>query len=289
MVFDVTPPPPGWTNPTKPSILNLHSFPGYEAKLIHILLGATDIVHTPTGTVTNQKINFGVLGTTPANRSSRGLSTALKAQTLGISDLNAYLARNLAQTGFFEELFDEYARYFFHTNNGQHVQAFLHIYRILERVSYSLPIAYAAKSHNFKGTFGLLRDYLTSPKDGELKFFNEFVAQAIPASSLNTAIKLDISSNVAANQGKHFRTLLSSIKSSNIQAQSPGMWIEVQYRHLFSILINLRNRYFHFMSGPHDNLTGADLPDPDEFFESINPVFVNWLSYIFFRVLEIRV
>lgn len=289
MTFDVTPAAAGWISPVKPTILDLHSFPGFEAKLIHLLLGATDVLHTPSGDLVNQPLNLAVLGTSPAVRTKRGLVKALKAQTLGATDLNAYLARNLAQVIFFEELFDEYARYFFHTNKGQHVQAFLHIYRILERVSYSFPIAYAAKSHDFKGTFGLLRDYLTSAKDGELKFFNGFVNQAISNTSLNTSIQLDVSSNATSNRTAHFQTLLSSIQQSHIQNQSAGMWIEIHYKHLLSVLINLRNRYFHFMSGNKDNITGRNLPDPDEFFESINPAFVNWLSYIFFRVLEIRV
>lgn len=289
MVFDVTPAAAGWVNPPKPSILNLHSFPGSEAKLIHLLLGATDLVHLSTGISIAQPTNWAVLGTTPGSRSAKGLATALKAQTLGTAELNAYLARSLAQKGFFDELFDEFARYFFHTKNGQHVQAFLHIYRILERVSYSFPIAYAAKSHDYKGTFGLLRDYLTSAKDGELKFFNGFVSHVISTASLNHLVQLDVSSNAVANRPAHFQTLLSSIDPKHIPNQNPGMWIEIQYRHLFIVLINLRNRYFHFMSGASNNLTGSDLPDPDEFFESINPAFTNWLSFIFFRVLEIRV
>jgi hypothetical protein len=43
------------------------------------------------------------------------------------------------------------------------------------------------------------------------------------------------------------------------------------------------------MSGNPKNLTGKDLIDPDEFFSVVNFSFVNWLCYIYFRVLEARV
>jgi hypothetical protein len=288
MSFDVPAKKPAWIAPAKPTILDLYSMPGSEAKLIHLLLGATDIVHSASGARTPQRINWAVLGTTSADRKKFGLKNALNGQTLGIDDLNSYLTRNLAQIGFFDELFDEYSRFFYHTKKALHVQAFLHLYRILERVSYSFPIAYAATSHDYKGTFAQLRNYLTSAKDGELRFFNGFIFHVIPASVRTGVVKFDVSSNDPANRPAHFASLLSTVKAAEIHQQSPGNWIEVEYEKVISILIDLRNRYFHFGSGVPQNLTGKNLPDPDEFFGSINEVFANWLTYIYFRVIEAR-
>ncbi|QRY30539.1 hypothetical protein JVX96_20945 [Variovorax sp. PDNC026] len=288
MSFDVPPKKAGWVAPPRPTVLDLYSLPGPEVKLIHLLLGATDVVHSASGVKVPQRVNWAVLGTTPADRKKSGFKNALTSQTLGIDDLNAYLTRNLAQTGFFEELFDEFSRFFYHTKKSLHVQAFLHLYRILERVSYSFPIAYAATSHDYKGTFAQLRNYLTSAKDGELRFFNGFISHTIPAQARTSSVKFDVSSNDPSTRPFHFASLASTLRPTEIKNQSPGNWIEVDYDKVISIFIDLRNRYFHFGSGMPQNLTGKNLPDPDEFFGSINEIFANWLTYIYFRVIEAR-
>lgn len=246
-------------------------------------------MHVPTGEKIAQSINWAVLGTAAGKKTEKAFKAALAAQTFGIAEINNYLQTGLTQIDFFEELFDEYARYFFHTKHDRHVQAFLHCYRILERISYALPIAYASKTSDYKGTFANFKNFLTSPKDGELAFLNSFIQSILPQTSLDSQVRLDISTNSIPNRAAHFQSLANSIKQNKIVSQVANSYIEIKYSSLLGILITLRNRYFHFMSGIPDNLTGKNLPDPDEFFESINPAFINWITYIYFRVIEARI
>ena len=286
MYFDVSPAPRGWVRPSTPTILDLHSFPGFEAKLIHVLLGLSDIFEINSGSKVIQKINWAILGKTTPRRDKNAIKRELANQTIDSEGLNVYLTRNLNQSDLFKELFDEYARFFYYSSKGRHVQGFLHIYRILERISYSFPILYAARSNDYKGTFAELRGFITSPKDGELAFFRKFLNKFIDNSILKTAIKLDISSNQISNRPQHFNTLKSLLLPKYITNESADAWIEINQEKVLDVLITLRNRYFHFMSGNDDNLTGNDLPDPDEFFKVINPIFINWITYIYFRIIE---
>lgn len=288
MHFDVPPAAIGYAATVPPSILDLHSFPGYEAKLIYLLLGQADLLETYSGTLVKQRTNWAQLGTTVVGRRAGSLVHLLTRQGLDPGELSLYLVRNLRQTSFSGELFDEFARCIFFSSKGRHVQSFLHLYRLLERVSYAFPIAYASKSHDYKGTFKQLKNYITSQQDGELKFFNGFVNQLIASPDLNSLVRLDISANTPGNRVAHFATLQRLVPPNRVINAVQDQSLEISYRDVLDLLINIRNRYFHFMSGNPDNLTGANLPDPDELFKVLNPIFLNWLAHIYFRVIEAR-
>jgi hypothetical protein len=290
MSFSLLPLAPGKIPSSHATILDLHSTPSIEARLIHLILGTTDFLHDHTGRRLNQKLNFAVLGAPAARRGKTGLKHALVSQSIDLGQLDLYLSNNLVQNSFFEEVFDELGRFFYLTNLKLHTQAFLHLYRVLERVSYSFPIAYAIKSRDYKGTYSSLKSYLLAKDNtGELAFFNTFVKEIIDVSTLDIIVRFDVTSSSPRTHSAHYATLTKIFKSSMIISSSPNSYIEVQYRSLISGFIELRNRYFHFMSGNPKNLTGKDLMDPDEFFAVVNFNFVNWLCYIYFRVLEARV
>lgn len=100
MTFSITAPPPGWTPAQPPTILDAHSFPGYEAKLIHLLLGSTSLLHVPTGEKIAQSINWAVLGTAAGKKTEKAFKAALAAQTFGIAEINNYLQTGLTQIDF---------------------------------------------------------------------------------------------------------------------------------------------------------------------------------------------
>jgi hypothetical protein len=290
MIFSLLPPTPGKTPSPHATILDLYSTPSIEARLIHLILGTTDFLHDHTTRRLKQKLNFAVLGAPEAQRGKRGLKRALASQSIDLKQLDLYLSSSLAQNSFFKEIFDEFGRFYYLTSLKLHTQAFLHLYRALERISYSFPVAYAIKSKDYKGTFTSFKAYVSAKDNtGELAFFNAFVKEIVDDSILYAVVKLDVTSNSASTRSANYSTLKKIFSDEMILSSVDNSYIEVQYRYLISGFIELRNRYFHFMSSNPRNLTGKDLMNPDEFFSIVNFSFANWLCYIYFRVLDARV
>lgn len=274
----------------RPTITDLHSIPSEEAKLIHLLLGVSDFVHTPSGRYLKQRSDCSILGMPATRRGKSALLRALAAQSIDRRSLDSFLAKHILQNQLYGELFDEFARFFWFSSLKRHTQAFLHLYRALERMSYSFPIAYAIKSVDYKGTYNSFKGYLLNKeKAAELSFFRSFINEIVADSTLNASLRFDFGANSPSTLNAHYATLGRIFSGNQVVSSVQNVYIDVQYRSVVSGIIELRNRYFHFMSGDPNNLTGANLPDSDEFFSIVNPGFVNWLSYIYFRILEARV
>lgn len=287
MKFDISPSAAGHAPVLPASILDVYSFPGYEAKLIYVLLGLVDIVETVSGRTIRQKTDWSVLGAPVVRRTRGAIKRSLSAQSLAVANVDAYLLKNLRQAPFFEEFFDEVCRFHYASYAGNHVNAFLHIYRVLERISYAFPVAYAARSTDYKGTYTSLRGYLLSVTDGELAFFKKFLPDLVPAAVLGSAARLSFTAHPVGCKSIHYGTI-RKFTAKVIIAESRVDWIDIPCSSLIDLLITIRNRYFHFMSGNPDNLTGRDVPDPNVLFEMLNPVFFNWIAYLYFRLVEAK-
>ena len=145
-------------------------------------------------------------------------------------------------------------------------------------------------SSPYAGIHSSFKAYLLGKDNAaELPFFKLFVNDLIDKAILDTRLSLDVSTNNVITRSAHYRTLTKIFKGSMIVSQSENSHIEIQYRSVIPGFIELRNRYFHFMSGNPNNLTGTDLMDSDEFFSVVNCGFANWLCYVYFRILEARV
>ena len=74
-------------------------------------------------------------------------------------------------SGFYIELYNELASMHIAYMEGEFFKSFIHIYRILERISYAFPMIYARKSSDFSKSYGLLKSFLETKDTGELGFF----------------------------------------------------------------------------------------------------------------------
>jgi len=61
---------------------------------------------------------------------------------------------------------------------GRYLEAFLFLYRILEGVSYSIPLMYVANQRSYTRSFNALKSFMSkNMKDGEIAFFKKFVQE----------------------------------------------------------------------------------------------------------------
>lgn len=271
-----------------PTIYDLRSTPSIEARIIHLLGGISDFHDPRTGAKIKAKTDYSTLGMTTAKKGKRGLSTLLSSNSIDRASLDSMLLKGVAQNDYYTEIFDELSRAIHLTQTGKQVQAFLHIYRALERISYSFPMIYAAATQDYKGTFLDLKNLFVEDKIEELGFFKRFATTLIDRQYLNATVKIHINHTDPQISAAHYSALEFIIPKKTVTGSVQDTEIDFRYEGVLGGIITLRNRYFHFMSGRTDNLTSANIIYPDIFFEPLNPVFINWISFIHFRILEQR-
>lgn len=271
-----------------PTILHIGNSPVYfEALLIRLLTGTLDIECNLTGDVIKQRTNFSKL---PAIKNKRISSNTIKQSIIPykLSNLREVLLKtNTRNYRFYKELYSEFAIYFFRRSQKNEIAAFIHLYRILELIAYTFPLTWAAKANDYIGTFTKLKKYFNGEKTGELKMFQRFIDDIIPAPLLNVQIKLEFNSIHTGWQEGYFRSIRNNIyPSDGIVSYTEFSEIVIKTRCLVSLMINIRNHYFHFLSGDRKNFDSEDIVEANELFLTLNDLFANWLSVIYFEILD---
>lgn len=270
------------------SILYITPQSSSEAVLIRILLGSTTFDSVRDGSRWDQLDNFSVIGK-PARafRTRNQFRAHLKAAGIPQPELDSHLRRNIRQEGYYKDLVAEVILALARTNKGEHTLAFLHIYRLLERISFAFPVIYAARSTDFKATYTVLREYLGGGTDkGELGFFRKFVETSIDGLLAGAIAKVDLAPLQSSDRPPVYSTIKKFLPPNSIHSEIPDLTIEFPYSEVLDLLVNLRNRFFHFSSNHTQNISSIDLPVCDQLFEHLNEIFLNWLAVIYFEVLR---
>lgn len=157
------------------------------------------------------------------------------------------------------------------------IEAFVHIYRTLEFMSYSFPLIYASKSMDYRGSYENLKKFMSGDFDGELKFFKTFLKELFK-NNLLFEYEFEIYF-LNGNEGLIKEELERVIKNSYYNYD--GNTMKIRFANVIDLIITLRNRYFHMLVGKGmDNFYDTRY-DKREIFLAMNPVFINWLSLIY--------
>lgn len=187
---------------------------------------------------------------------------------------------------FFKDITYEYINYFTQRHKGCDTAAFVFLYRILERVLYSVPLIYTTTQTDYYNTFKDLKDILKEEKDGEFGLYNKLIDQGrlIDRAKLDVTYQIDFSSSndsasffkVTNGKFKHF----DSIDQANAE-------FTIKFKHVSGLLRTLRNRFFHTRTGDGQlNIKPDDILDPDEYFSYVNPVLCSYLSQIVLHIIS---
>jgi len=188
--------------------------------------------------------------------------------------------------GFYDEILKEYYSYFFETKKENYTVAFIHIYRILERIAICLPLVYAACSYNYKGVFNDFKKYILDEKTGELKVLKKFISSFIDGSILKSNVLLDIPELPYDYHEKYFK----SIANLNIdESNSPFNSITFKYENVIELIIKIRNSYFHALTGANNSFGADDVVYSKDFFKIINPLCCDWISYLILQVMKLEI
>lgn len=258
----------------------------FEVALLRLLTGTLDIACNLDNINIIQRINYSQLPTCKNLKiSSKTIKRSINPYTLKdlVNALSKSRGRNYT---FYRDLFFEFSNYFLRKKQNNEIVAFLHLYRILESISYTFPLIWASKANDYIGTFSQLRGYFNGEKTGELRMFERFIEDVIPSPLLNFQVQIQIKSAHLDWQERYYHSIFNNIIPNDIVSYNEFSDITVKTHALTSLMINLRNKYFHFLSGNGNNFGSEDIVEANELFLSVNEIFANWLSIIYFEILD---
>ena len=261
-----------------------------EGKLYRLLLGTVNIQNTVTGEVFRQRTNYSILGTSTSTRFSYTLFRNPLSGGATIDNIDNYLSRsNPANIPLFRDLIYEFCSYFYYRSKNMHTISFLHIYRILEKMSFTFPLLYASRATDYTGAFSKLSSYFKTG-NSELNFFNMFISDFFEQIFLDYRVKFSITAQNDDIKEIYFKLLkkLCVNSSPNITIVDSNEFsdITIANKDTINLLIHIRNRYFHFAAGGQRNIPSNEMIEANDFYEFLNDQFANWLSVIYFKIVK---
>lgn len=257
----------------------------FQYLLARLLIGAMRL--TKGGTHVHQGTDYSTLPQSTQTKEPIGaFFDFLQSASIGGTS-QRYVKVTLADNrDFFRELLAEFANHFLQTRRGNHATAFVHLYRILERISYSVPLLYCATQKDFVGTYNDLKALFKDDASGELGLFKKFLEQGRFIDRLKLDATLPITF-ISANGHQNAHFALTGRLYKNFQSTDAATHqMELQFKNIPSFLVTVRNRLFHARTGDgQSNVKMQEVLDIDEYLGCINPIFCNFLAIVTLRVI----
>lgn len=275
--------------------LRLNSTSIEEIQLFRLLSGTLDVQCTVTKSRFVQRNNYFKLDfIVNKSISAKTINDILRDNAIDIHKLEDYYKAS-ARYGnkvYFKNLIIELTNFFYQKKKGSHATAFLHLYRSIELISYCFPLYYASKSTSYEKTYTSLKEFFTKV-DGELSFFKNFVNNHLFKSKLavlDIHLTVKVKSAIPQLQEQYYlaiKRLCDTNKSIDVKHAIPSTEIVISRRGLTSLIYDLRNRYFHLLTGDHnDNFSSTELAEIDTFYSLVNEHVINWIAVIYLEILS---
>lgn len=254
----------------------------YHEQLISLLCG-TLILQYKTKSIEQQIDYF-------SSQDSDGTFTAYKTRqrydnyiqnklNLDNAKLNTFINQNRINSGLYENLLSEFSYFFYYQHQKNYLSGFVHLYRVLEYMSLTMPLIVISTQNNYQGAFSHIKQFFGSEKIEELGFFKKFVTVVFESVEQQESIVFPFES------GKTFDTseykVLNKIGINSYEYDYQKMTIK--FIDMIDFIVTVRNRFFHFKIGGAQNIQSFDF-DVEKFFQLINQQICYFLAKIFFKI-----
>lgn len=255
----------------------------YEVDWIKLLTGFMDLKYG--NKIIHQDNNYCYLGIKPLIKENFTLDEFL-ANVIG-NNSSQYFLNNRINNSLFKNLLNELSLFFVAKSRECHIEAFVHLYRIIEKMSIMFPLLYFKQSSNFKNVYNDLKKLLKDDKGG-LKFYKNFQDTIFSEKSL---LDNSIYFNFMISAEGEIREL-KSIYENLFSSQTLGIsfinnrTMVVPFGRVIDFAVTIRNRYFHLSMEHNFNIEPIEL-DMNLFFESINDNVLNWIGVVYYEMFKI--
>ena len=258
--------------------------------ILRLLSGSIILEHKSSSEKITQKSNYFSADLKAYSQYWDSKFPKLIAEEYTAQQLSTFLeSTNPTNRKFYNNILSELSYFFYYQNKGVHSTAFVFLYRALEHVSYAFPLIYVSKANGFSKTYRFLKDLMSGDKSaGELGFFKSFIKTIYESDSIyESSVDFHMLLETESEQSKMFN-LLESLCKENMIADSTDKprILSIKYPEVGSLLITIRNRFFHFMNGGARNIESSTIGDIDLLFSLVNNNFLYWLSTILLAVVS---
>ncbi|MXS69684.1 hypothetical protein GSF70_00470 [Flavobacteriaceae bacterium W22] len=210
-------------------------------------------------------------------------------ESVSLEDLNYFFLKARSNRKFYKSIEVELIKCLIAYKSDKFLESFIYLYRIIEGISYSIPLIFVSKKDDYNKTYHDLQSYFGKDKDGELLFFKRFVSETFKDEdfySSNITIDLNLV-DIEELRPKYYELYLKKVNEKFVLDKSDNSFIKIKFIGYYDLLIELRNRFFHNLKGSwQENFDSTELMFPDQFFKPITLHGINWLSIILFEIIK---
>ena len=260
----------------------------YQYLLVRLLLGTATVSRGTTRS--KQGTDYSSLPATAQTKTPAiAVKDFLKSYSIGGNVNKLIKVTSADNREFYKEILSEFLNFQIQAVRGNHTSAFVFLYRILERISYSVPLLYTSTQSDFRGTFKDLKSILNADIDGELGLFKKFLGKGrfIDPIKLQVTQKITFATN-SGHGAKYYD--LTCNRYTNFTSRDPITHeVEIKFSDIPELLITIRNRFFHSRTGDgRDNITSIEMPESDEYFWKINPIIASFLAIVTLQTIAAK-
>lgn len=265
-----------------------HADNSYQYLLIRLLLGTATVSRGSTRG--KQATDYSSLPATAQTKTPAvAVNDFLASYSIGGSIKRLIKLTRGDNREFYREILSEFLNFNIQTMRGNNTSAFVFLYRILERISYSVPLLYTSTQSDFQGTFSDLKSMLNADVEGELGLFKKFLGKGRFIDQIKLQVNQKISFQTVSGHGVGYYSLTCSRFTKFSSTDQANQEVEIKFSEIPEFLITIRNRFFHSRTGDgRKNITSIEMPDSDEYFGMINPVIASFLAIVTLQTIAAK-
>lgn len=142
-------------------------------KVLRLISGTVNCYDNYTGTNYRFRINYTNLPYELNNKLSSDVLLKNFPSEVKIKDLNNFFKKSNNNKKFYESIEIEILKCFIAEKKERHLESFFYLYRVIEGISYSVPLLYLRKNREYNKTYSDLQSFFGKDKDGELAFLSD--------------------------------------------------------------------------------------------------------------------
>jgi len=216
--------------------------------------------------------------------------TAPFPEEIDIATLNGYFGQLHRNASFYKSIQLEITKCLIAKSQESFLESFFYLYRMIEGICYTIPLIYTSKAKEYKKSFSQLQSFFNGQNiDRELAFFKKFLIEIYKNEDFYDST-IDIDFNLIEIEDvrtKYYNLYKSLTKQQQLEDCTEGEELKFKFVGFYEFLIELRNRYFHFLQGTwQKNLSSTEILYPDLFFKPSINQGINWVSTILFEIIK---
>lgn len=258
-------------------------------RIFRLLTGTCDIRDEYFGKTYKFRINYTDIPFSSNKATYKSLRRSFPDEVT-LADISAYFEKLKSNEEFYSLVEFELINCLTARDQKQYLEAFIFLYRLLEGISYSVPLMYVSRSRSFMSSFKALQAAMpTSEKEGELLLFKNFIDSSWKDKDFyESTLDIDLSViEVEEMRSVYFNIYKKYLGKGSIESETEDEEIRVRFPEFRGFLVSIRNRYFHFLQGSwQKNIESGEIVFPDLFFKPLIDLGLNWIAICLFEIIS---